>query len=213
MVPGMRTVKPPKAPKSKVRPILPKHQALILQNDYRMKGRKFRVYMNNNWWKVIIYAILLGLGYMHGPGVVDQYVDWEEVLNAPHPHRGAFGPDGKLGYVHDVHYFKDNAKRFSFFPREGKGENICYRRFGNLDEGPFGLKALAKIEVVPPSPDMKKVLCIVMTKSERHEILVSIKETYGPRCDGFLASSDKTDPELGAVYISNLGPTNDGNMW
>jgi hypothetical protein len=59
--------------------------------------------------------------------------------------------------------------------------------------------------VVPPrvSPTLQKsVLCIVLTDSTRHaKVLQAIVDTYAPRCDGFLAASNQSDPSLGAVDL------------
>lgn len=38
-------------------------------------------------------------------------------------------------------------------------------------------------------------------------------ETWGKDCDGYMASSDKTDPSIGAVKIMHKGEESWSNMW
>jgi glycoprotein-N-acetylgalactosamine 3-beta-galactosyltransferase len=43
--------------------------------------------------------------------------------------------------------------------------------------------------------------------------LRAVAETWGPRCDGFLAASDLTDESIGAVHLLHEGPEHYRNMW
>jgi glycoprotein-N-acetylgalactosamine 3-beta-galactosyltransferase len=82
-------------------------------------------------------------------------------------------------------------------------EGICDKRIGKGPEGRQGALALKKIRI--EAPTYVKVLCIVYTHSNRHHVLQSIVETWGSRCSGFLAASNKTDKKVGAVDLSHLG--------
>ena len=133
-----------------------------------------------------------------------------------HPHMGALDENGCPGYIHDTTYIRLHPLNFTFFPPEGKGEGICDTLFGDGPEGRSGVRALRKIRVASPpslSTPPPSVLCIVYTHSNRHEILRSIVETWGQRCDGFLAASNQTDKTLGSVNIPHMGPESYKSMW
>ena len=167
-------------------------------------------------WKVMFYISAISLGYTFGPTLVEKYMglSHEDSMQAPpHPHRGATTQNGKLGYKHDV-YFARRTK----YPRKMRlavknEQSVCEHPPGKDVEGRIGYLGLSKIQVVPPSADMKKVLCIVYTHSNRHDVLENIVETYGQRCDGFLAASNVTDQKIGAVNILHEGPESYDNMW
>jgi glycoprotein-N-acetylgalactosamine 3-beta-galactosyltransferase len=107
-------------------------------------------------------------------------------------------------------------------PLSSNVTGVCDVPPGQGEEGPAGLRGLYKIktklktktalqtiEKVPPI----RLLCMVYTHSNRHNVLRSIVETYAPQCDGFLAASNLTDPSLGAYNVSHFGPEAYGNMW
>jgi hypothetical protein len=58
-----------------------------------------------------------------------------------------------------------------------------------------------------------KILCVVYTYDAHHDRVAAIGDTWGWRCDGFLAASNRTVPELGAVDLPHVGPEAYGNMW
>jgi glycoprotein-N-acetylgalactosamine 3-beta-galactosyltransferase len=122
---------------------------------------------------------------------------------------GARDENGCPGYVHDPTYVRQYPLNFTFFPTEGEG--ICDKLWGDGPEGAHGMRALKKIHIAPQSAP--SVLCIVYTHSNRHHVLRSIVETYGQRCDGFMASSNVTDKILGAVDIPHLGVESYASMW
>ena len=86
-----------------------------------------------------------------------------------------------------------------------RDEEQCKIPPGMGTEGVMGFQALTKIQVNDPSTinfQPKKVLCIVVTDSSRHNgPLQAIVDTYAPKCDGFVAASNVSDPLLGAVNI------------
>jgi hypothetical protein len=129
-----------------------------------------------------------------------------------HPHGGARDAHGCFGYIHDPTFLRNHPLPLTERPDNGT-LHICELPLGEGPEGPGGAMAFEKIRLVPSSQKHPKVLCIVYTHSGRHHILQSIAETWGPRCDGFLATSNATDARLGAVDIVHRGPERYSNMW
>lgn len=59
-----------------------------------------------------------------------------------------------------------------------------------------------------------RILCLSYTLSSAHDTAVrNIQQTWGRRCDGYLAMSDKTDPSVPSVDIKHKGPEAYNNMW
>jgi glycoprotein-N-acetylgalactosamine 3-beta-galactosyltransferase len=129
----------------------------------------------------------------------------------PHPNGKAVAYDehGNPGYVHDPYYVKNNPLNFTFL---ADGHEICKEPVGHGQERRRGSYALRKIVVMPAQPS-PRILCMVYSYSERHDVVRAIAETYGPRCDGFLAASNQTDRSIGAVRLDHAGPESYRNMW
>jgi len=59
-----------------------------------------------------------------------------------------------------------------------------------------------------------KILCMVYTMEANHHTNIrTIRETWGPGCDGFLAFSTKDDPRIPSISLPHDGPEEYGNMW
>jgi glycoprotein-N-acetylgalactosamine 3-beta-galactosyltransferase len=58
-----------------------------------------------------------------------------------------------------------------------------------------------------------RLLCMVYTHSERHDVVRAIAETYGQECDGFWAASNRSDPTIGAFVLPHKGPEAYQNLW
>ena len=54
---------------------------------------------------------------------------------------------------------------------------------------------------------------MVYSTEQSHDRLTPILETWGPKCDGFLVGSTKTDPKLATVNIPHLGDESYQNMF
>lgn len=121
----------------------------------------------------------------------------------------ALDVDGAPGYLHDATYLRRHPPNMTAFPK-GDDYGVCQMPFGSGREGDDGYQGLKKIRIMETDNTgeaRKKVLCMIYTHSRRHNNrLRSIAETYGPRCDGFLAASNKTDPSIGAVNLLHEGP-------
>lgn len=96
-------------------------------------------------------------------------------------------------------------------------KGVCDVPPGQGEEGPAGIQALYKIKTAASKKNESvpkiRIFCMIYTHSNRHDVLRAIVETYARNCDGFLAASNITDPELGAFEIAHVGPEAYGNMW
>jgi glycoprotein-N-acetylgalactosamine 3-beta-galactosyltransferase len=125
---------------------------------------------------------------------------------------GALDANGRPGYIHDPTFLRNNPPPFTFHV-PGDENGVCEIPFGEGDEGKYGLQGLRKIEVASSFQTNTRVLCMVYTQSTGHFRVRSIAETWGPRCDGFLAASNMSDPSIGAVHLLHEGPESYDNMW
>jgi glycoprotein-N-acetylgalactosamine 3-beta-galactosyltransferase len=117
--------------------------------------------------------------------------------------------------IHDPTYVRNHPLPFTYHPEHDK-LGVCDYKLGQGDEGPNGIRGLEKIrlmETLPLGVDRKTILCMVYTHSGRHDQILSIAETWGPRCDGFLAASNQTNATIGAFHIPHEGPEQYSNMW
>lgn len=139
----------------------------------------------------------------------------------PHPrtNQGALDADGNPGYIHDTQYVRNHPLPFNHHPDHPElSEGICDLPPGKGIEGPAGIYALQKITTTANIPTkttaaLPKVLCIIYTHSNAHtKAALAVAETYGQRCDGFMAASNKTNITIGAVNILHEGPEAYGNM-
>ena len=95
--------------------------------------------------------------------------------------------------------------------------DVCVVPPGHGEEGPAGLQGLYKIQKysiennidVPPV----RILCMVYTHSNRHDVIRNIVQTYGKTCDGFFAASNLTDPSIGAWALPHPEPESYDFMW
>ena len=58
-----------------------------------------------------------------------------------------------------------------------------------------------------------RVLCMLYTHAAKHNLVRAAAQTWGRRCDGFLAASTKTDRKIGAVDLPHLGNESASNMF
>ena len=140
---------------------------------------------------------------------------------------------------YDPTIFHQNPPSFTFKSTNNQ-KSICEIQPGTGEEGPAGIKGLYKIQQEIFNDKAKvssastataaegagtaaaaaavvgekiKLLCMVYTHENRHDIIQAIIETYGSQCDGFIAFSNVTDLSVGAISIPHDGPEEYGNMW
>ena len=122
-----------------------------------------------------------------------------------HPHMGAMDENGELGYIHDETVFHRNPPKFSWSKAEEKkackARNNDYRMmtkrvFVDMDYDKKQNEAVVK---------RVKIFCSIYTHEEAHDAILNIRETWAPKCDGFMVGSTKTDKSIGAVKIPHEG--------
>jgi hypothetical protein len=171
--------------------------------NYNTNNRPFRV--NNN-------TVQQQQG-LHPP--VD--LTYVNVMDGKHPHLGATSPHDihEVGfYVPNVTQLRSNPPPFSWTSHEL--ERACHRR-----DGPY--EALQRIKISddrPSAPRLggrpaaaNKILCVIYSIEKNRNRYQAIRETWGPRCDGFFVASDHTDPSVDAVHIVHAGPEAYSNMY
>lgn len=123
-----------------------------------------------------------------------------------HPHMGAKDEDGNWGYVHDEKALRLNPPPLTW--PNGYEEQACSMRDNNY-------RMLTERVVIDREYDLKmndlggkrdKIFCLVYTIESGHPRIPNIRETWGPKCDGFMVGSTKTDKSLGTVEIPHEGP-------
>lgn len=89
------------------------------------------------------------------------------------------------------------------------GRNPC-----ELNDLPHG-KLLARIPIAAPTPAPDvRIFCGLYTMEKNHATNVkAVKETWGKRCDGFVAFSTASDPTIPAYKIEHEGDEAYDNMW
>jgi hypothetical protein len=150
----------------------------------------------------------------------------------------AFSGDGKLGYVADptslrrerlefLHQRPRNSTTdadvdlFTTLEHYGtqhirsgdtplNAEYLCSEAGSGLGEG--GLQILAKIQIANVT-DSPRILCVVYTYGKNRNMTRVAALTWGYKCDGFVAISTETIPELGIAYLTHHGNETLGNMW
>jgi len=159
-----------------------------------------------------------------------------------HPHVGALDESGAEGYVHDAGMLQRAPPKFSYnseledlrehgdarhnanvgaagspvcgFSWKDDNEGNPSDKLGREHIGWEGYRLLNEQVVVQssvgPSP---RILCTIYTISTEHIKLNAIRQTWGPKCDGFMAASNATDRELGAVSIPHWGEESYRGVW
>uniref|UniRef100_A0A6U5DAC2 Hexosyltransferase n=1 Tax=Corethron hystrix TaxID=216773 RepID=A0A6U5DAC2_9STRA len=186
------------------------------QND-SSKGR-YKQYIGNTW---------------NPSGLLDEF----RFLGA-HPHAGALDELGWGGYVHDEKELRRKPPVFDFnidkyySSQSGKSaacdyfNNITYSRnlkryvhdnLGNDYLGTGGYRMLTEQVKISKSHYKRnkevRIFCAIYTIEEYHYRLKPIRETWGAKCDGFMAASTKTDTSLNAVNIPHFGPESYNSIW
>lgn len=79
------------------------------------------------------------------------------------------------------------------------------------------LRMLERLRMPPPdkdAPPSPRLLCSIYTISTQHATSVrGITDTWGKRCDGFLAMSNVTDASVPAVNVVRDGEELYENLW
>jgi hypothetical protein len=135
-----------------------------------------------------------------------------------HPFAGARDEHGWYGYVPDL---TELRRRTLKQIEDTKSDPMIFLPMNDEEQGAVcnetvqdeGFQLLTKkVRVTPERPAGPKILCAVYTYEGKHSRAKGVAETWGWRCDGFLAASNKTDSSLGAVDVTHAGNEEYGNM-
>lgn len=133
--------------------------------------------------------------------------------HSSHPHMGAKDENGELGYIHDETALRKNPPPFEWSEQEE--QSSCVMKDNNW-------RMMTQRVVVDLEDDRQKneaglkrdkIFCLVYTIESAHSRIPGILETWGPKCDGFMVGSTKTDKKLSAVEILHEGPEEYNNIW
>ncbi len=133
-----------------------------------------------------------------------------------HPHRGATDENGNFGYKHDEKALKNNPPTFQVTKEEVHCDNHDANYKMLTEKVHVDITSHEAREREADLHDGKpraKIFCMVYTIEKNHDKIPIIRETWGPKCDGFIVASDKTDKELGTVNIPHEGPEEYHNIW
>jgi hypothetical protein len=152
--------------------------------------------------------------------------------NLPHPHAGARFQNGSLGYIADPTALRKSVSEdLSYFDRithlharYRKGsfsqdinltsDHVCNLGPGRSLEDEGGFKLLTeKIVVSEPVDASPRILCSIYTYRKMRDLARIQALSWGYQCDGFLAFSTETIPELGILEILHQGEESYQNMW
>jgi glycoprotein-N-acetylgalactosamine 3-beta-galactosyltransferase len=151
----------------------------------------------------------------------------------PHPHAGARFANGSLGYIASPTQLRytimqmnntyfDRISQYQSRFRLGSfsasipltPDHICNVGPGRSFESDGGFKLLTeKVVVSDPSPQRPRIFCGIYTYRLMRDLARMQALTWGYQCDGFLAFSTETIPELGIVEIIHMGEESYQNMW
>lgn len=123
------------------------------------------------------------------PGIV-QHTDAPPI--GDHPHYGALDADGSRGYVFDPFALRRSPPRMSFLPSK---EKLCKKGGARgLGDADYKMYQHVKVSQLTEASKKARVLCTIYTYPDHHATHVTAaRETWGQRCDGFMAVSTKTD--------------------
>ncbi len=149
----------------------------------------------------------------------------DEQPTRPHPFAGARDANGQWGYVADVtavrkrHLELHSNKEFAIPKDHVAYEDVCEKEAGEYVETYAGFELLKKIQIGKEGGDevnkkpKPKLLCAIYTYEKMHDRLEAAADSWGWKCDGFLAASTLTNETIGAVDLPHLGEEMYDNMW
>lgn len=128
--------------------------------------------------------------------------------NRPHPRAGARDENGTWGYVHDPTVLLRSHRIINL--NSVDREQICDVSKPGL-EGKAGHQALTKKIKVSPGNSTVRIFCAIYTYHGGVNRTDAIIDTWGRRCDGFMAASTYTHRESATVRLPHLGE--EGNLF
>jgi hypothetical protein len=94
-------------------------------------------------------------------------------------------------------------------------EELCLEPGQGLDKGGFELlnKKLQVANVTTAERSTPRILCSIYTFAKNRDLARTAALTWGYKCDGWLAFSTETIPELGMIDLVHPGEESYKNMW
>ena len=142
----------------------------------------------------------------------DCITDKEHLRQHPHPGAGAKDHHGKWGYIHDAKFLHHHPNLHPFSIPKSERAQICAAPGKGPEETLAAYRRLTQSVQIQPAPLQNgmpvhdnKLFCAVYTHPGASDMTVAALETWGRRCDGFLAASTITDASRGMVEIPHDG--------
>eukprot|EP00536_Pseudo-nitzschia_multiseries_P005131 jgi/Psemu1/254218/estExt_Genewise1Plus.C_930072 len=128
-----------------------------------------------------------------------------------HPHMPALDDKGLPGYIHDETALRKNPPAFNY-PDLEEGCNNRDDNYRMMHER-IVVETEYNKKMEESGTKRDKIFCLVYTIEKAHPKIPLIRETWAPKCDGFMVGSTKTDPSIDAVNIPHEGPEEYDNIW
>jgi hypothetical protein len=129
----------------------------------------------------------------------------------------ALDENGNPGYVHNATRLHNNPPNFDkrgipCVPNDAVMQLFTQRVYVDLAAHERADKLVLDRANDYTKP-RAKIFCLIYTVDKNRNFVQSIRETWGHRCDGFLAASNVTDKTIDAVNIPHEGKETYENMW
>jgi len=132
-----------------------------------------------------------------------------------HPHKGALDEDGNWGYIYDEEFLHRSPPEFVLSNKEEAcakhdAHQLMLTKKVSID---FEADAASETRAKETGKHRPKILCVIFTVQKNHDRLAGVSRTWGPKCDGIVYASDKTDRVIGTVNIPHEGKEEYNNIW
>jgi len=130
-----------------------------------------------------------------------------------HPHKLALDANGEPGYVHDETALRKNPPPLNYGDEALKQGCALRDNHSRMMNERIIVETDYDKTMNESGQKRDKIFCLVYTTEKGHDRIPNIRETWGPKCDGFMVGSTKTDVSIGAVNILHEGPEEYDNIW
>ena len=125
---------------------------------------------------------------------------------------------GKHEYVHNATFLRHNPPIFDKSgircePNDATFQLLTKRVYVDLAAHERAEKLVLDKRGNNNNKHRAKIFCHIYTTNKHRNLVQTIRETWGQRCDGFLAASTVTDISIDSVFIPHEGKEIYGNMW
>jgi hypothetical protein len=137
------------------------------------------------------------------------------------PHMGTRDEHGNsTGFVYDVTRLSRNPPPLSLHGirleeecRNNDTEYVAMQRLSLAVSAASTTNTGTTRQQRADSSSRPKILCAVYGMEKKRDQIHAIRETWGPKCDGFFIASSRTDPTVDAIHIPQLYEDAYHNMW